>query len=438
VKGDAESIPYHQRAVSLDPNFARAYASLGMAQYNLQESSAAAANFRKAFELRDRVSERERFYIEAAYYSFATGELEKADQTYRQWAQEYPADVAPHSNLALNYEAMGEFEKAAEQSRAAIEIAPMSVTGYANLITAYLALDRIDEAKAIYDQTKQRNLDNEYLRQMRYDIAFLQNDEAEMRRQVEAAQSMPGAEASLQGLQSDTDGYYGRLAKAREAMRRAVAAAKRDDATESAALWLANGAVREALFGNIVVARQLTSEALALSPGRDVRIAAALTLALVGDAVPAQKLADQLNQDFPVNTLIQSYWLPSIRAALALHRGDAKQAFTLLEVAIPYELGIENVSVMVPIYLRGTAYQNAGQGSEAAAQFQKMLGHRGLALNAPIAALAQLQLARSQVLVGDKGAARRAYQDFLSLWRGADSDLVLLHQAQAEYDKLKD
>jgi serine/threonine protein kinase/tetratricopeptide (TPR) repeat protein len=438
VKGDAESIPYHERAVNLDPNFARAYASLGMAQHNLQETSAAGANFRKAFELRDRVSERERFYIEAAYYSFATGELEKANQVYKQWAQEYPADVAPRSNLAVNYEVMGEFEKGAEESRAAMDIAPTSVTGYANLITAYLALDRIDEAKAIYEQTKQRNLDNEYLRQMRYDIAFLQHDEAEMHRQVEAAQSIPGAEASLQGLQSDTDAYYGRLAKAREAMRRAVAAAKRDDAPESAALFLANGAVREALFGNTVEARQLSSEALALSPGRDVRIAAALTLALLGDVAPAQKLADQLNEDFPVNTLIQSYWLPSIRATLALRRGDAKQAVTLLEAAIPYELGIENVSVMVPIYLRGMAYQNAGQGSEAVAQFQKILSHRGVALNSPIAALAQLQLARSRALEGDKAAARTAYQDFLSMWRGADSDVVLLHQAQSEYDKIKD
>jgi ATP/maltotriose-dependent transcriptional regulator MalT len=259
-----------------------------------------------------------------------------------------------------------------------------------------------------------------------------------MRRQVEAAPSFSGAEAPLQGLQSDTDAYYGRLTKAREAMRRAVAAAKRDDAPESAALFLANGAVREALLGNTVEARQLASEALALSPGRDVRIAAALTLALLGDVAPAQKLADQLNEDFPVNTLIQSYWLPSIRATLAVHRGDAKQAVTLLETAIPYELGIENVSVMVPIYIRGMAYQKAGQGNEAAAQFQKMLSHRGLAVNSPIAALAQLQLARSQALAGDNAAARHAYQDFLSLWRGADSDLALLHLAQGEYDKIKD
>ncbi len=191
LKGDGESIPYHKRAIELDPNFARAYASLGMAQYNLRESSAASENFRKAFELRDRVSERERFYIEAAYYSFGIGDLEKANEVYKQWAQEYPNESAPHVNLALNYEVMGEFEKAAEQSRLAIEVAPSAVTGYANLMAAYIALDRVDEALAIFQQAKQLGLDNEYLREMRYGIAFLQNDEAEMKHQMQSAASFP-------------------------------------------------------------------------------------------------------------------------------------------------------------------------------------------------------------------------------------------------------
>ena len=438
VKGDAESVPYHQRAITLDPNFARAYASLGMAQYNLRETSAASENFRKAFELRDRVSERERFYIEAAYYSFATGELEKANQVYKQWTQEYPADVAPHVNLSLNYEVMGEFEKAAEESRVAIEIAPTRVTGHANLISAYLALDRVDEAKAIYDQAMQHKFDNEYLREMRYVIAFLQNDEAEMRRQIESAAGNLSAEAPLLAQQADTHAYYGQLKQAREATQRAVAAARRDGASESAALWLANGAYREALFGNPAGARQLAHEALALSPGRDVRIAAALTLAELGEAAQAQKIADQLNAELPLDTIIQSYWLPSIRATLTLHRGDAKRAIALLEAATPYELGIENVSVMVPVYVRGMAYLKAGHGEDAAAQFKKMLGHRGLGQNAPIEALAQLQLARAQAMSGDKPAARRSYQDFLSLWKQADPDLSLLKLAQAENERLKD
>ncbi len=438
LKGDAESVPYHQRAIALDPNFARAYASLGMAQYNLRETTAASENFRKAFELRDRVSARERFYIEAAYYSFATGELEKANQVYKQWAQEYPADVAPHSNLSLNYAVMGEFEKAAEESRAAMEVAPTRVTGYADLISAYLALNRVDEAKAIYDQAMQHKFDNEYLREMRYDIAFLQNDEAEMRRQVQSAADLPGTEAPLMAAQADTDAYYGRLKQARQATQRAVAAAKRDGANESAALWLANGAYREALFGNTAEARQLANEALSVSPGRDVRIAAALTLAELGQAAQAQKIANQLNAELPLDTIIQSYWLPSIRAMLALHRGNAKQAIALLDAAVPYELGIENVSVMVPVYVRGMIYLKAGQGEEAAAQFERMLGHRGLGQNAPIEALAQLQLARAQAMSGEKPAARHSYQDFLSLWKQADPDLSLLKLAHAENERLKD
>jgi serine/threonine protein kinase len=437
VRGDAESVPYHQRAISLDPNFARAYAALGMAQYNLRQTSAASENFRKAFELRDRVSERERYYIEAAYYSFATGELEKANQVYKQWAQEYPSDTAPHVNLALNYSAMGNFEKAAEQSRAALAISSTSVASYANLIGAYLALDRIDEARAVYEQAKQQNLDNEYLRELRYEIAFLQKDEGGMHRQVQSAAEIAGTEAALLALEADTAAYYGKVREAREGTRRAVAAAKREGAHESAALWLASGAFREALLGNAAESRQLASEAMTLSPGRDVRVAAALSLAKAGDAAQAQKIADRLNEESPLDTIMQNYWLPSIRATLALDRGNAQQAITLLEVAEPYQLGTESVSIMVPIYVRGLAYLKAGEGAEAAAQFKKMLGHPGLALNAPIEALAQLQLARALAMSGDKPAARRAFEDFLSLWKQADADQPLLKQAQGEYHQLK-
>ncbi len=447
VKGDAESIPYHERAIELDPNFARAYASLGMAQYNLRETTAASKNFRKAFELRDRVSQRERFYIEAAYYSFATGELGKANDVYKQWAQEYPADVAPRVNLSLNYSAMGDFEKAAEEARAAMEVSPDSVTSYANLIDYYLALDRIDEAKAIYDQAKQRNFDNEFLREMRYDIAFLQNDDGEMRRQVQAAVEIPGAEAELLALQSDTYAFHGRLQDARAATRQAVSAAKRDGDNESAALWLANGAYREALFGNAEPARQQALEAMALSPGRDVRIAAALTFAEVGDAAKTQKMIDELNAESPADTIVQNYWLPTMRAMIALHRGDTKQAIEELDAAAPYELGIQNVSTMVPIYVRGMAYLKVGQGAEAAAQFGKMLGHRGLAQNAPIEALALLGTARAIALLAknskdsdvttELGRALAAYKNFLTLWKDADPDIPVYKQARAEYARLQ-
>ena len=438
LKGDAESIPFHERAVALDPNFARAYASLGMAHNNLRESSAASENFRKAFELRDRVSERERFYIEATYYSFVTGELEKANQVYKQWGQVYPADVAPHSNLSLNYTFLGEFEKAAEESRTALGISSTSITAFGNLICSYLALDRIDEAKVTYEQAKQHQIDNEYLRQLRYTIAFLENDESGMRQQVELAMGKAGAEDALLALQADTDAYYGRVKHAREATQRAVAAARRNGANESAAIWQVSGAHREMLFGNATEARDMAREALALAPGRDVRAASALILAETGDTAQAQKTVDQLNAESPLDTLIQNYWLPSIRATLAIRRGDPKQAVTILDVTTPYELGIQNVSTMVPIYIRGMAYLKAGQGEQAVAQFKKMLGHRGLGQNAPVQVLAQLQLARALAMSGDKASARRAYQDFLLLWKQADPDLPPLKEAQAEYQKLKD
>jgi eukaryotic-like serine/threonine-protein kinase len=437
LKGDAESVPYHKRAIEIDPNFARAYASLGMAQYNLRETSAASENFRKAFELRDRVSERERFYIEAAYYSFGTGELEKANHVYRQWTQEYPSEVTPHINLSLNYEVMGEFEKAAEEARTAMEISSSHVTAYADLIAAYVSLDRVDEALAIYQKAKQMGFDNEYLREMRFSIAFLQNDEAEMKRQVDTAGELSGAEAGIVGQQADADALHGRMQQARAATQRAAAAAQRDGSPEGAATWLANGAYREALFGNAAEARKLIAQALAVSPGRDVQIAAALTFAEIGDSVQAQKIADKLAAEAPLDTVVQSYWLPSIRATIALRKGDPDRAVTLLDVTTQYEFGLQNIGSMVPIYVRGMAYLKAGKGPEAVAQFKKVLAHRGVAQSSPITSLAQLQLARALAMTGDKAAARVAYQDLFSFWKQADPDLSLLQQAQSEYEHLK-
>jgi serine/threonine protein kinase len=438
VKGDAESIPYHKHAIELDSNFARAYAALGMAQNNIRETSSAAENFRKAFELRDRVSERERFYIEAAYYSAVTGELEKANQVYKQWAAEYPADTAPHSNLPLNYSTMGDFDKTAAESRVSMEMNPNSVVGYANLIFAYLSLDRLDEAKAIYAQAKQHGFDNEYLNQLAYQIAFLEHDDAGMQAQLQAVANNPNAEAPLLALQADTYAYHGEFAKARETTEHAVAVAKRIESEENASLMLASSAFQEALIGDSAESRKYIAESLATASGKDMRIGAALTYAMNGDAAPAQKLTDQLNTEFPLDTMVQNYWLPSVRAALYLRKGDAKQAINALEVAAPYELGSTNVSPMVPLYLRGLAYLKAGQGAEAAAQFTKMLAHRGVAINAPIESMAVLQLARAQAMSGDKAAARKSYQDFLSLWKQADPDLAVFKQAKSEYEALRD
>jgi serine/threonine protein kinase/Flp pilus assembly protein TadD len=437
LKGDGASVPYHQRAIELDPNFARAYASLGMAQSNLLETSAAAESFRKAFELRDRVSERERFYIESAYYSHVTGELDKANQVYKQFAQEYPNESGPHTNLAFNYEVTGEFDKAVEESRTAMDVAPSSVAAYANLMASYLALNRLDEALAIHQKAKLQGFDNEFLRQLRYSIAFLQNDEAEMKRQLQTAADLPGAEAEILGYQADAEATRGQLQKARGTTQRAAAAARRDGSPEAAAAWLANSAYRDALFGNPAEARRLMGEALAISTGRDVQIAAAMTWAEIGDTAQAQKFADKLAADAPLDTIVQSYWLPSIHATMALRKGDPQRAITLLEVAAPYEFGLQNIGSMVPIYVRGMAFLKAGKGPDAAAQFKNIVTHPGVAQTSPVISLARLQLARAQALAGDNAAARRSYQDLLALWQQADADFVLRQQAQSEYDHLK-
>jgi eukaryotic-like serine/threonine-protein kinase len=363
--------------------------------------------------------------------------MEKANEVYRQWAQEYPNENGPHVNLALNYEVMGEFDKAATQSLIAIDVAPSAVTGYADLMAAYLALNRVDEALAIYQKAKQQGFDNEYLREMRYAIAFLENDQAELQRQLQAARELPGAEAGLQGLHSEVEAVGGHLQKSREATERAVAAAQRDGSPEGAAVWLANAAYREALFGNTAEARKQIEQALSIAPGRDVQIAAGLTFAEIGDSAQAQKYVDKLAADYPLDTLMQSYWLPSIRATMALHKTDANRAVLLLEVATPYELGLENIGSMVPIYIRGVAYLKAGKGAEATAELKKILAHRGVAQTGAVQSLAQLQLARALAASGDKPAARVAYQDLLSIWKQADPDLLLLKQAQSEYDHLK-
>jgi tetratricopeptide (TPR) repeat protein len=435
-KGDAASVPFHKHAIELDPSFAQAYASLGMAYANLRESGVASENFRKAFELRDRVSERERFYIEAAYYSFVTGELEKANQVYAEYGQEYPTASAPRNNLALNFATMGEHEKSAQEAQAAMEIVPDSVTGYVNLITAYLSLDRIDDAKVVYGQAVQHKFDNEFLDEMGYEIAFLEHDEAGMKRQMEVTVGNISAEAPMLDLQADTEAYYGRLKQAREAMQRAVTSSRRHEADESAALWLANGAAREANFGNAAEARKEAREALALSPTRDVRVVVALVLAEVGDAKQALNIAELLTKEFPLDTMIQNYWLPSIRAAVMVTRDEGEQAVMVLKVTTPYELGIQNSSIMVPIYIRGMAQLKAGQAADAAAQFTKMLEHRGLGGNAPVMALARLQLARGYAMSGDTAKAKAAYQDFLALWKDADPDTLILIAAKAEYAKL--
>jgi eukaryotic-like serine/threonine-protein kinase len=439
-KGDANAIPFVKRAIELDPNFAVAYAVLGVMYANLGQPSLSAESLKKAYELRDRVSEKERLRISAYYYAFVTGELEKEAQTYELWIHSYPRDFIPHLNLGSNMTALGQYDKSVAETQDALRLEPNNVISYQNLGQNYMALNRPVDAKALFDKALALKLDSGSLRLAIYYLAFLGGDSAQMDQQVAWGAGKPGAEDPLLSAQSDTEAYYGRLTKARDFSRRALDSAIRADSKETAALWQVNAALREAEFGHAAEAKQGVTAALTLAPGRDVKVLAALTLARVGDAVRARAIIEQLEKGNPLNTVLKVYWLPVLKAGVELNANNQAQALKYLEAAAPYELGgpppIQSGS-LYPAYLRGQAYLLSHNGSSAAAEFKKFLDHRGIVVNFPTAALAHLQLARAYALSGDVAKAKTAYQDFLALWKDADPDIPVLKEAKAEYAKLK-
>jgi serine/threonine protein kinase/Flp pilus assembly protein TadD len=451
-KGDAAAIPFFKRAIELDPNFAVAYNGLGTSYNNLGETGLSTKLFQRAYELRDRASEREKFRIAAHYYALYTGELEKSNQTYELWAQAYPRDVIPHANLGYNYSFLGQYEKAVAESLEALRLNPDANFVYGNLIEIYASLGRLDEAKTTYQQAMAHKFETPALHATMYGVAFLQGDAAEMQRLLDLTAGKQGVEDTGLSMQSDTEAFSGRLGKARDFSRRAVESAQRADEKETAALWQMNGALREAEFGNAAQARNETASALALASTRDMRILAALALARAGDSDRAQSMADELEKQNPVNTVIVGYWLPTIHAAVEMNRNSPAKAIELLHAATSYELGSPLPSpewggLLYPAYVRGQAFLRLHQGSEAAAEFQKFLDHRGIVGNCPLGALAHLQLGRAYALEGQsaqgaavdsaRAKARAAYQDFLMLWKDADRDIPILKQAKAEYAKLQ-
>ena len=439
-KGAAEAIPFYKRALELDPNFAVAHASLGVVYVNLGQASLAAENIRKAYDLRERVSEREKYRIASLYYTYVTGELEQASQVYELWAKSYPQDAIPPANLGDIYAQLGQWEKASTEAEESQRLESI-VVGYSNLAGDYLAVNRPDDAKKVIEQAKKGKFEGDLLHGRVYQLAFLKGDTAEMERQVAWAAGKPGTEDLLLSFQSDTEAYYGRLMKARDFSRRAVDAAVRADSKETAALWQVNAALREAEFGNAAAAKQGVAVALTLAPGRDVKMLAALTLARVGETAPAKAIVEELEKSYPSQTVLKVYWLPTIKAAIELNTSNSAQALVFLEAAAPYELGMPPqfnfLGTMCPAYIRGEAYLAAHNGTAAAAEFQKFLDHRGITINFPLGALAHLGLARAYALHGDTTKARAAYNDFFTLWKDADPDIPILKQAKAEYAKLQ-
>jgi serine/threonine protein kinase/tetratricopeptide (TPR) repeat protein len=441
--GDAAAVPFYKQAIELDPNFALAYAWLGLAFNNMGELSMDVECTRKAYELRDRTSEPEKHFIAARFHKVVTGNMEKAEEALQLWIQAYPRAALPHIYLAgAIYPGTAQYEKAVEHGREAVRLSPNFAPSYYIPISDYISLNRIDEAKATYEQALERKLKSSYFQLPLYQIAFLQNDSAGMAQQVAASGGKPGLEAILLANEADTAAYSGRLRKAREFSRQAVDSAERAGYPEAAATYFALSALREAFFGNADEARRRATLAMKHLAGHDLQYASALAWAYVGDDERAQKLTDDLGQRFPEGTIVQVNYLPTLRAKLSVSKGNASEALETLRTALPYELGRTTYSSygwssLYPVYVRGEAYLAAHQGKEAAAEFQKILDHRGIVLNEPIGALAHLQIGRAYAMQGDTTKAKAAYQDFLTLWKDADPDIPILIGAEVEYAKLQ-
>ena len=432
---ETAALPFFKRAVELDPNLAMAYVRMAFIYWALDEVGRGAENARKAYELREKVSERERFNIEGNYYITATEELEKAAETCGLWQQTYTRDAKPYRFLGIISALLGDWEKALEEWREALRLEPNSEYNYLNLTYAYTALNRLDEADRVFKQAEERKLGGGLLLQQGYVVAFLKGDAAQMAQLVSATMGKPGYEDVLLATQANTEGWYGRLKDAHELTARAMDLARHNNAKETAAEYQAWEALQEAEAGNREQARAEAHTALKLGPNRDVREMAALDLARAGDTAGAERLAAELDKTFPLDTLVQRYWLPTIRAGLALERKDPNRAIELLKVVSTVELG--GTGLMWAAYLRGEAYLLLHDGNRAAAEFQKFIDHRGVLGNLPWGALARLGLARAYAMEGNTAKARAAYQDFLTLWKDADPDVPILKEAKAEYEKLK-
>jgi len=439
AKGFAAALPFYKRAVELDPSFAQAYLRMSEVYYSLNELGQGAENARKAYDVREKVSERERFYIEAQYYVTATGELEKAAQTCELLQQTYPRDYFADEYMSFISANLGNQEKGLEEAREALRLEPNDVVNYGNAGTAFASLNRLDEAEAVYKQAEERKLEGEGLLLGRYQLAFLKGDAAQMAHLLSAAMGKLGTEDLLLAAQADTEGYYGKLKNANELTRRAMDSAQHNDAKETAAAYQAAAALREVESGNSKQALVGANAVLKLAPNRDTRAIAVLVLARAGDTAAAEKLAAELDKTFPLSTLVQRYWLPTIRAAVALERKDPNRAVELLKEANTIELGQPTMLTvfLCPVYIRGEAYLMLHDGITAAPEFQKFIDHRGLVVNFPWGALARLGLARAYAMQGDTTKAKAAYQDFLTLWKAADPDIPVLIAAKSEYAKLQ-
>jgi eukaryotic-like serine/threonine-protein kinase len=449
-KGAAAALPYHQRAIELDPNFAMGFRAVGYDYYDLSQPERGNEYFTKAFQLREHASARERLAITAYYYRHVTGELDKAVQINQERIQGYPRESEAYGNLGFLYAELGQYEKAAEIAMQALRLAPDQVILYDNLASYDLALQQFDKPRQVIHEEQARKLDDWQSHDYLYALAFLGADSAAMAEQQQWFAGKPEENFGL-ALASDTEAYCGHLGKARELAKRATDSAIRADSTESGAIWQANAALQQAAYGNITEARQTAALALKLAPtSQGVEAEASLALAMSGDSARSESLAQDLEKRSPLDTQMQSLWLPAIQAQLALGRKNPALALNVPQAASPLELGnisfVTNISCLYHVYVRGEADLAAGQGTAAAAEFQKIIDHSGIVWNCWTGALAHLGVARANALQSrtsqgaDADAARTralaAYKDFLTLWKDADADIPILFAAKSEYAKL--
>jgi DNA-binding winged helix-turn-helix (wHTH) protein len=428
--GRPAGIPFFLRAIELDPRFAMAHMGLGLLYNSFGESALSSEHTRKAYELRGSLSESEKFLISAQYELNVTGQLEKVAPLCQEWSQNYPRDWVPHERTVAAYVLLGRLESARNELQQARQLGDNAI------LSEFLAfietsLDHLPAAHEIVDKAMQNNPDHLGFRQAMYRMAFLERDAKRMQEQTAWATQRPGMGEYLLLMKPDTETYFGHVKKARELIESASRSAEGSGFQEAPAQRKAVLALREAEFGYTALARQDALGAAAVAPGKNVRSWAALALALAGENKEARKLADRLNSDFPTDTLVQNYWLPTIRAAIELSDGNSKGVAALLEAAAPYELS--TVAPLLPAYLRAEADISANDGPAAAAEFQKILQHRGQVFNGAEGALAHLGLARASVLIGDRANARLRYEEFLAIWRDADPDIPILRRARAEY-----
>jgi Flp pilus assembly protein TadD len=440
ANGDA--LPFLKRAIDIDPRFAMAHALLGDFYGVIGESDLSAASIVKAYDLRDRASERERLYLTLFYDFRVTGDLDRAEQTCTLWAQAYPRDGLPHGFLSTVDEIRGRYENAVEEARIAMELDPDDNFTYVNLADDYQSLNRLEASGAILNKAVELKLTAPDLLVEQYDLAFLRGDQKAMQRTVDRARNQSAAQKQISDKQGFVLSYSGRLREARKASRLAADLARQASQRETAALYESASAVREALFGNAAVARRSAEAVLKSSADREVEYGAAFALALAGDSSRAETVAADVERRFRQDTSVRFEYLPEIRALIALNRRLPSAALELLEKGRPYEMGKPRSSIhgyfgaLYPIYVRGLAYLAALRGAEAAVEFQKILDYPGIVGSDPIGALAPLQLGRSLALAGENRRAKIAYQNFLARWKDADPDIPILLQAKTEYSRL--